>query len=89
MPASGELALLFFSFSVPDIGWERLDKGEEGSCKDRLEIILANHKRLHVFRELTAGGKGAMLSSQCSMITTNLSCYSHLLMRKLRPKKSE
>lgn len=55
MPASGELALLLLSFSVPDIGWERLDKGEEESCKDRPEIILANHKRLHVFRAYCRG----------------------------------
>ena len=87
MPASGALALLFFSFSVPDIGWETLDKGEGGSCKDIAEIILANHKRLHVFRELSAGEKGAMLSSGCSMIRTNLSCKSHLLMRNQRHKK--
>lgn len=52
-------ALALFSFPVPDIGWETLDKGEGGSCKDISEIILANHKRLRVFRELTAGGKSA------------------------------
>ena len=73
MPASGALAL-FFSFPVPDIGWETLDKEEGGSCKDISEIILANHKCLRVFRELTAGGRSAMLSSGCSMIRKNLSC---------------